>query len=148
MIKKIIGISLVVLSLLIIVPVFAESEVGGAVTTASSTADKIACVKGAVIARENAISLAFQTYTNTANAAYATRTNELTGAYLNSTVKTVQAGVKVSWADFNKSMKSANKKWTTDKNAAWTTFKAATKTCKSPVGVSDSANSTSEVKGQ
>jgi hypothetical protein len=147
--KKVIGFSLIALSLIIVIPVFAENAPSAtSAVAATSVADKIACVKGAVIAREGAISTAYATYTSAVSAAYSTRTNELTGAYTNSNIKAVQAGVKVSWADFNKSVKSANKAWTTNRNTAWSTFKTAAKACKSPVGVSDSANSISEIKGQ
>jgi hypothetical protein len=33
----------------------------------------------------------------------------------------------------------------TSRNAAWSTFRTAAKTCKAPSGVSDSSNATSEV---
>lgn len=147
MIKKVIGfLFLVVFSFVSLATVFAQGEVANTITSTSSTSDKIACVKTAVLVREASIIVAYNTYTNAVNAAYATRTNELTGAYSNKTVKEVQAGVKVSWADFNKTTKAANKTWTTNRNTAWSTFKTATKACKSPSGVSDFGNSGLEVK--
>ena len=148
MIRKIIGVSLVVASFIIISPVLAQTTTGATGVVSSSVGDKIACVKGAVATREVAITTAYTAYTGSVSAAYATRANELAGAYSNTTVKAVHAGVKVAWADFNKTTKAANKTWNTSRNTIWTTFKTATKACKSPAGVSDSANSSSEIKGQ
>jgi hypothetical protein len=153
MIKKIIGIFVIVLSLIIVVPALAEDTANSNApvftsTALTTTATKIACVKTAIDASETAIATAFTTYNTAVSAAYATRANELAGAYSNSTVKTVQAGVKVSWTGFNKSVKSATKAWTASRNTAWSAFKTATKACKAPAGVSDSVNSSLEIKGQ
>lgn len=139
---------------LAVMPVFAEDVSNtivvspAVVSVKTSTADKIACVKTAVVARESAFEVAVSAHTQAVRDAYATRANELDGAYSNSNVKAVQAGVKVSWADFNKSIKSATAKWKTSRNAAWSAFRTAVKVCKSPSGVSDSANSRSELNGQ
>lgn len=110
-------------------------------------AAKIACVRSAVSVREAAMVSAVATHAEAIKAAHATRVNELDGAYSNTTTKAVQAGVKVAWADFNKSVKAATKAWKTNKNAAWATFRTAVKDCKAPSGVSDSGNSGSEVSG-
>jgi hypothetical protein len=153
MMKKIISVFMIVASLMIVTSVLAENTATvtntlPTATTVTTTSQKIACVKTAIAVRENALAGAITTYNTAISAAYATRANELAGAYSNTTVKKVQAGVKVSWADFKKSIKSANKAWVTNRNTAWSTFKTATKACKSPAGVSDSANSVSEMKGQ
>ena len=146
--KRIIGLSfLIIFSFVFVTSVLAQTENTGTATLVSAS-DKITCVKTAVLAREASIISAYGTYTSAINAAYATRTNELTGAYSNSTAKAVQAGVKVSWADFQRTTKAANKAWVTNRNTAWSIFKVATKACKSPAGVSDSAHSGFEVKGQ
>lgn len=137
--------------LLMAMPVLAEDVVTGAVVNPTvkkitpSTADKIACVRTAVAAREDALAAAVSAHAQAVQNAYATRANELSGAYSNTNVKAVQAGVKVSWAGFNKSTKSATTKWKNARNTAWSTFKSAAKACKSPTGVSDSANSGSEL---
>ena len=132
-----------------VIPVLAEDVSNTVVVPVkTTTADKIACVRTAIAARESAIASAVATHAQAIHDAYATRANELSGAYSNSNVKAVQAGVKVSWADFKKSTKAATAKWKTNRNAAWSTFRAATKACKSPVGVTDSANSGSELSGQ
>lgn len=134
---------------LTVMPALAEDVSSlNVVPTKISTADKIACVRTAVAIRESAIQAAFSAHAQAVQNAYATRANELSGAYSNSNVKAVQAGVKVSWADFKKSSKSAAAKWKTSRNSAWSTFRVAAKACKSPVGVSDSANSSFEVSGQ
>ena len=144
---------MIVASLMIVTSVLAEeANTTGvsptALTSTATTSEKIACVKTAVATRETALAGAIATYNTAVSAAYATRANELAGAYSNTTVKTVQAGVKVSWADFKKSIKSANKAWVASRNTAWSAFKTAAKACKSPAGVSDSANSVSDMKGQ
>ncbi len=139
MIKKVIGVFIIALSFAIVIPALAQN---------TTTSDKIACVRTAVATREATIATEFTTYNSAVSAAYATRANELSGAYSNTTTKEVQAGVKVSWADFKKSTLSANKTWIASRNVAWSTFRTAAKTCKAPTGVSDSANSSSEMKGQ
>lgn len=135
--------------LLVTVPVLAQNISNPTVVSVkTSTADKITCVRTAVTARESAIEVAISVHAQAIHDAYATRAMELDGAYSNTNVKAVQAGVKVSWADFNKSVKSASAKWKTSRNTAWSTYRAAVKVCKAPSGVSDSANSGSEVSGQ
>ena len=135
--------------LLVVMPVFAEDVPGSvAAPVKASIADKIACVRTAVATRESALAAAVVAHAEAVQNAYATRANELSGAYSNTTVKSVQAGVKVAWAGFKKSTKSAATKWKNSRNATWSTFKSAVKACKSPAGVSDSANSGSELSGQ
>jgi len=115
---------------------------------AAATSAQIACVGVAVATREAAIDAAVTTHTQAVGAAYSTRAIELAGAYSNTTAKTLQAGVKVAWADFSKSVKSAATAWRTNRNTAWSTFRTAVKACKAPSTVSDSTNSSSEVSGQ
>ncbi|MEI6280580.1 MAG: hypothetical protein WCP17_01090 [bacterium] len=119
-----------------------------AAAKAADVSAKIACVKVAIAAREAAVSAAVSTHSQAVQAAYTTRTNELAGAYSNTTVKTVQAGVKVAWADFNKTMKAATKAWNTNSNTIWSTYRAAAKACNAPSGVTDGGNSGSEIKGE
>ena len=112
-----------------------------------STATKIACVGAAVAAREAALGTAVKTHTEAVEAAYTTRAIELSGAYSNTTAKTVQAGVKVSWADFNKSVRTAAATWKESRNSAWSAFRTAVKACKAGGDVTDASNSGSEVSG-
>ncbi|MEK7128210.1 MAG: hypothetical protein AAB933_01425 [Patescibacteria group bacterium] len=125
-------------------------------TTASTTASqraaakvadvaaKIKCVAEAVSAREVAISAAFAKHGEAVAAAYSTRANELAGAYSNTTVAKVRVGVKVAWADFNKTKKAAANIWREAQRGAWSAFRSAVSACKAPTGVSDSSNSSSE----
>lgn len=154
------GSVLLVLSF-VVFPAFAETGVTStaAITTTAITkaeknaakvadvAAKIACVKTAIATREAAFATAVATHSQAVQAAYSTRANELAGAYSNTTIKTLQAGVKVSWIDFNKSIKSATKAWNVNRDVAWSVFRALVKTCNAPVGVTDGGNSSSEIKG-
>lgn len=143
------SISFFVLSL-IALPVLAETTTTDIVTSAPvvTTSAKIVCVANAVSVRETAIGVAVAAHSDAIKAAYATRVNELAGAYSNTNVKAVQAGVRVSWADFNKSVKSASNTWKTSRNNIWSAFRVSLKSCKAPAGVSDGAHSGSEVSGQ
>lgn len=131
-----------------VVTVLAQDVANTTVVPKVTTADKIACVRAAIATRENAIQSAVSDHQKAVQGAYATRLNELTGAYSNSNVKAVQAGVKVSWADFNKTIKSASVKWKASRTEIWAAYRAAAKACKAPAGVSDSSNSGSEMSGQ
>lgn len=140
------GMSLgLVLAFSLALPALAQTTSTGATAT---TATKIACVSTAVATREAAIDTAVTAHADAVNTAYKTRAIELAGAYSNTTAKTVQAGVKVAWADFSKSVKSAATKWKSARNSAWSSFRTSAKACKAPAGVSDSANSSAEVSGQ
>ncbi|HEV7424662.1 MAG TPA: hypothetical protein VGO21_05780 [Candidatus Paceibacterota bacterium] len=156
MLKKIIAVSGIVMSLALALPVLAETSVttnttdgtgATSVTMDTSTSAKIACVGVAVAAREAALDAAVATHADALKAAYATRATELAGAYANTTAKGVRAGVKIAWADFTKSVKSAANTWKTSRNAAWSAFRTGAKACKPPSGVSDSTSSSAEVSG-
>ncbi len=134
---------------LIASPVLAVNTTTGALSTKSTdVAAKIACVAAAVSVRESTISTAYSTYSAAILAAYSTRANELAGAYSNTTADKAKAGVKVAWAGFNKTKKSANSTWKGSRESAWTVFRSAVSACKSPAGVSDSSNVSSEPKGE
>ncbi len=138
---------------LVMVPAFALAAMklpaGKATTnTATATSAQIACVGRAVATREAALGAAVATHANALKAAYSTRATELAGAYSNTTAKTLQAGVKVSWADFNKSVKVAATAWKASRDAVWSAFKTAVKACKATGDVTDSTNSSKEVSGQ
>ena len=134
---------------LVVIPALAQTTAN---TTASQkvtakaagVAAKIKCVADAVSVREVAISAAFAKHVEAVAAAYSTRANELAGAYSNTTAVKVQVGVKVAWADFNKSRKAAGNTWKEAQKGAWSTFRSAVSVCKAPTGVSDSSNSISE----
>ncbi len=143
--KKLLGISGIIMSLMLGLPVLAETNTNVVVSKKSETsATKIECVGRAIATRESSLASAFNTHSEKVSAAYATRANELSGAYTNNTVKATQAGVKVAWAGFNKTVKAAKADWKTNKNTIWSDFKKSAALCKAETGVSDSANSSSE----
>ncbi len=125
-------------------PAYAQT---GATPTTSNTTTKIACVGAAVNARETALSTAASAQAQAMTAAYGARATALQAAYANTTTAAVKAAVKSAWSGFNTSMKSARTAWQTARNGAWKTFRTAVAACKAPVGVSDSANSSSEASG-
>ncbi len=128
--------------------VLAFSLITTPVIAANVDSATIACVGTAVTTREAALGAAVAVHAQAVAAAYSTRATELSGAYSNTMVKTLKPGIKVSWADFNKSVKSASEKWKTSKNAAWATFRTAVKACKATSEMTDASNSASEVSGQ
>lgn len=128
---------------LIAVPALAQTT-----NAVSATATKIACVGAAVATREAALDAAVATHLSSEQNAYTVRATELAGAYSNATAKTLQVGVKTSWADFNKSVKTAATVWRTSRNAAWSAFRTAAKSCKATSAITDSAHSGSEISGQ
>ena len=151
----VLGITLLVLSFATCT-VFAQNDTTSttaivtstAITKVADVAARIVCVGTAVATREAVLATAMATHTQAIQAAYATRANELAGAYSNTTVKTLQTGVKVAWADFNKSVKAATKTWKDSRNAAWSAYRTAAKSCKATSDISDSGNSGFELSGQ
>ncbi len=143
MMKKILTVSgFLSVASFVIIPTLA---LAATTNTASAT---IACVGRAVALRESALGTAVKNHSQALEAVYSTRAIELAGAYSNTTTKALQAGVKVAWSDFNKSVKSVTEAWKASRNDAWSTFRTAVKACKATGDVSDSANSSSEVSGQ
>lgn len=122
-----------------------ETTATNTTTTSGELVTKIACVKTAIATREASLAGAVSTHNASISAAYATRANELAGAYSNTTTKAVQNGVRTSWADFNKTLKAANKTWRTNRDTVWTTYKTALKACKAPSQVSDHTNASGEL---
>jgi len=116
-----------------------------ATTKAADVAAKITCVKTAVATREATLATAVAAHSQAVAAAYSTRANELAGAYSNTTAKTLKAGVKVAWADFNKSIRAATKSWKDSRNVAWSAYRTAVKECRAASDISDASNSGSEV---
>jgi len=94
-----------------------------------------------------ALDAAVATHLSSVQTAYATRATELAGAYSNTTAKTLQVGVKTAWTDFNKSVKAATTAWRTAATPLGQPSKSGY-CMQSSAGVSDSANSGSEVSGQ
>lgn len=153
MIKKIIGASLIIMSLVVALPVLAENNEnsGGAtvtsvpaVTMTAEVSAKIACVATAVATRESALAIGVTAHNQAVQTAYSTRATALADAYKQTTVAGVKGAVKTAWSSFNSSVKSANKTWKKVQSDTWSTFKTAAKACKAPNGVSDLEKHNSE----
>jgi Skp family chaperone for outer membrane proteins len=146
---KILGFFVLVLSLLVAVPVLAQSVSTTPPPAVSETvAQKIGCVSSAVATRESALYTAITAHMKDVEDAYTKRATELSGAYSNSTAKAVKAGEKVAWTDFSKSIQTASSKWKKSRRDIWTSFRASANACKAPAGVSDSGNSGLELNVQ
>jgi hypothetical protein len=87
------------------------------------------------------------TLTLVENGAYSAREAALASAYSQTTPKAVAAAVKTAWSTFTTTTKNARTHWQTARTTAWSTYRTAAAACKAPAGVSDSANSTSDLSG-
>jgi|GEM_PF-6524123 len=151
MFKKILTISLLTASALMVLPVLAATT--GAIAVAPKvmpkvTAVQIACVGAAVNTREAAIDAAFTAYAQAVQSAYSVRATALQQAYTLTNGKDVKAAVQAAWTAFRTATKAASKTWRTSRNAAWTAFRTAAKACKSPSAITDTVNAVSDVTGQ
>lgn len=144
MIKKILGASGIIMSLALVLPAFVQAT--GVPTT--QPISKIACVGVAVATRESALGVAVSTHAQAVQAAYTARATALAAAYGQTTTAGVKTAVKAAWSVFNSSVKTANTAWRAARNSTWSVFRTAAKACKASIGVSDSANSDSEISGQ
>ena len=106
---------------------------------------KVACVGSAVSAREVSIDSAINTFSTAQNAAYSARATALQSAYTQTSMSAVHTGVKTAWSNFSSSIKSARTTWSTASTSAWSQYRTASALCKPPAGVSDGANSDTEV---
>ena len=125
--------------LAMVLPMFAQ----GAATSATT----INCIKSAVVVRETALGLAVADYTRSVGIAYSDRAVALQSAYSQTGDQAIKSAIKSSWTNFNTFLKSVKNKWSMAKNSAWSTYRSSIKTCKAPVGISDSSNSYSELVG-
>ncbi len=158
MLKKFIGVSSLVMTLAIGVPMLAQAVTmnpGTPNTTATDkaaakaalTATQITCVGTAVAARESTLDTAIATETKAISDAYTARASALATAYSLTTATDVKAGVKTAWSDFKTSVKTARTSWQKSRQDAWKAFKTARTACKAPASISDSGNAGSEVSG-
>lgn len=127
-------------------PAFAESgsERSSEARTLSTTV--VSCVKSAVATRESALQSGITTMHSSVASAYTTRASALASAYTGTDAGAIRTAVRTAWKEFKTDVKDARGAWKTSKTSAWTTFKAAAKTCKAD-GVADSGNSSSDVAG-
>ena len=113
------------------------------------TSKDIACVAAAIAAREAALSAGAQTHGNAVTSAYTTRAGALANAYTQTGGNSViRDAVKKAWGSFRSSIQTARKNWQSARDAAWAQFRSVIKNCKAPTEVLDTANTTSEAKGE
>lgn len=150
--RKILIATSVIMALTAALPALAADGPGagmmGARSTSAVSATTIACVGTAVSARETALDAAIATHESAVQAAYTARASALSAAYQQTTATAVRAAVKAAWSAFSTAMKNAASAWRTSRGTAWTTFRAAAKSCKAPSTISDSSMSGSEASGQ
>ena len=104
----------------------------------------IACVGTAVAARENALTSAASTETQSVAAAYAARASALNAAYQNTDPTQVKTAVKKAWSAFTSATKGARQTWQRSRENSWKTFRDAAKQCKGAEDIADSSNSSAE----
>ena len=111
-------------------------------TTSESTV--IACVKPAIATREAALAAGWSAYADAKSAAYTARANALATAYTNATYSALRDDVKIAWATFRNTTKSARSTWFRTRGTAWRTFRAAAKVCKATSAANDSRNASAD----
>ncbi|OGG57585.1 hypothetical protein A2853_02730 [Candidatus Kaiserbacteria bacterium RIFCSPHIGHO2_01_FULL_55_17] len=108
----------------------------------------IACVAAAVAAREAALSGGAKTHGDAVAGAYTARATALDGAYSTSTPAAIRISVKYAWDTFKASVQASRKSWQETTTRAWADFRNAIKNCKAPSEVTDTANASSEPRGE
>ena len=108
----------------------------------------IACVAAAVAAREAELSGGAKTHGDAVAGAYTARATALADAYAASSTPSIRQGVKTAWDAFKASVQTARKSWQAMTVKAWADFRNAIKNCKAPSEVMDTANASSEPKGE
>jgi len=108
-----------------------------------------ACIGVAVLAREDRLGRALETYTDDLQDAYRKRADDLRLAYVwNLTgLQGIKDLKKVAWTNFNTSIKNARNKWQTTRNEWWAYYRVAGNLCGAPSGTGDGSFSGYEVKG-
>lgn len=118
--------------------------VGLPASAATNESAVIACVKPAIATREAALAAGWSAYADAKSAAYTARANALATAYTNATYSALRDDVKIAWATFRNTTKSARSTWSRTRGAAWKTFRAAAKTCRATSAVNDSGNASAD----
>lgn len=108
----------------------------------------IACVAAAVAAREAALTAGIKTHGDAVVAAYSARATGLANAYTATSSPAIRQGVKKAWEAFDSSVREARKNWQTARKNAWQQFRTTIKSCKASAELIDSANESSEPKGE
>lgn len=129
--KIVLGITLVLA--LGVAPVFAESEGGVRVDQKKQQtmldASAIACIKSAVIKREDALIGAFDAYAASLRTARTTRKDALSVAWDTSTPNERRTLVKAADKSFADATKTARNTWNTARRNTWKVFETDRKVC-------------------
>ena len=97
--------------------------------SSSASSKDAACVRNAVIARENSIVSAFSAFSASMTSAHQTRLNDLSNAW-NLSGKERKTAVKNAWNTFKTSSKTVANTLKNSKKSVWSSFEASRKTCK------------------
>ena len=109
----------------------------------------LACVAAAVAAREAALSAGVKTHGEAVAGAYGERATTLADAYaLTGGNSAIRDAVKRAWESFNAAIRTTRKRWQEARDKAWKQFRTAIKSCKISTEVLDTANASSEPKGE
>lgn len=127
-------------------PAFAESGSSRSSESRTLNTTAVSCIKSAVATRESALQSGVAAMHSSVASAYTTRASALASAYSGTDAGAIRTAVRTAWKEFKTDVKEARSAWKTSKTSAWTTFKAAAKTCKAD-GVADSGNASSDVAG-
>lgn len=107
----------------------------------------LACMKTAVVTRDNYIISAWGTASASITAAYAARRDALSAAWGITVRKDRNAALVKAWKDFRSSTKSAKNTFNTARNTAWKQFNTDGKACKKQYGASNTTAQDYGTKG-
>lgn len=98
----------------------------------------LACMKSAVVKRENAIIAAKEKSFTSMDAAFKARRDALQAAWEKTNAKERREAINAAWKTFRETHKAARAQLRKDDKAAWSTFKNDRKACKIDSGSSGS----------
>ncbi len=98
-------------------------------TNASVSIDT-ACMKTAIMARDAAVTAAFDANYTAMKAGLTARTSAISAAWDQTNAETRRADLKTAWTNWNTTAQNARKDMRAAKNSAWTAFKTAAKACR------------------
>lgn len=146
---KNIAFSVLILALVGVSPVLAQE--GGIVRSenrkdnkqiAALDANAIACIKTAVVKREDALISGFDVYASALKAARQVRRDSLSAAWDKTVPLERRAAVKAADKAFADSSKAARKTWNDSRRSAWRTFDTDRKACNvSGISTADTGSS-------
>lgn len=97
------------------------------------TAEQKQCVKNAIQARDERVSVLYTNFSQTVGAAFSRRTDELKNAYDATTASLRNIAIKNALKNYRDVRADARKKYNDEKKAAWKTYKDEVKNhCSTP----------------